>query len=130
VEPVRPDTRRRNPQEAYRANAPLSAVAWHLDEVFVEVNGMLCYLWRAVDPEGEVLEVVVTARRDKAAALKLLKRIMRSMASHALSSLTGFALTCSPHTLLRLGSGSCRSLILGQGRDWWNPLRSRGLAGR
>src|SRR5271155_3955537 len=50
---------------------------WHLDEVFVKVNGRLCYLWRAVDHEGEVLEAVVTARRDKAAALKLLKRIMK-----------------------------------------------------
>ena len=50
---------------------------WHLDEVFVKVNGKLHYLWRAVDHEGEVLEAVVTARRDKAAALKLLKRIMK-----------------------------------------------------
>ena len=49
---------------------------WHLDEVFVKV-GRLCYLWRAVDHEGEVLEAVVTAKRDKAAALKLLKRIMK-----------------------------------------------------
>ena len=48
---------------------------WHLDEAFVRVNGKLCYLWRA--DEGEVLEAVVTARRDKAAALKLLKRIMK-----------------------------------------------------
>jgi putative transposase len=47
-----------------------------LDEVFVKVNGKLCYLWRAVDHEGEVLEAVVTAKRDKAGALKLLKRIM------------------------------------------------------
>ncbi len=50
---------------------------WHLDEVFVKVNGRLCYLWRAVDHEGEVLEAVVAAQRDKAAALKLLKRIMK-----------------------------------------------------
>ena len=49
---------------------------WHLDEVFMKVNGKLCYLWRAVDHEGEVLEAVVTAKRDKAAALKLLKRIL------------------------------------------------------
>ena len=40
---------------------------WHLDEAFVKVNGKLCYLWRAVDHEGEVLEAVVTAKRDKAA---------------------------------------------------------------
>src|SRR6202142_984037 len=50
---------------------------WHLDEVFVKINGKLCYLWRAVDHEGEVLEAVVTAKRDKDAALKLLKRIMK-----------------------------------------------------
>jgi len=45
---------------------------WRLDEAFVKVNGKLCYLWRAVDHEGEVLEAVVTASRDKAAALKFL----------------------------------------------------------
>jgi putative transposase len=50
---------------------------WHLDEVFVKINGKLCYLWRAVDHEGEVLETVVTARRDKAAALRFLKRTMK-----------------------------------------------------
>ena len=50
---------------------------WHLDEAFVKINGKLCYLWRAVDHEGEVLEAVVTARRGKAAAIKLLKRIMK-----------------------------------------------------
>jgi putative transposase len=50
---------------------------WHLDEVFVKVNGKLCYLWRAIDHEGEVLEAVVTSKRNKAAALKLLKRIMK-----------------------------------------------------
>ena len=50
---------------------------WHLDEVFVNINGKLCYLWRAVDHEGEVLEAVATTKRDKAAALKLLKRIMK-----------------------------------------------------
>ena len=49
----------------------------HLDEVFVKVNGKLRYLWRAVDHEGEVLEAVVTSKRNKAAALKLLKRIMK-----------------------------------------------------
>ena len=50
---------------------------WHLDEVFVKINGKLCYLWHAVDREGDVLEAVVTAKRTKAVALKLLKRIMK-----------------------------------------------------
>ncbi len=49
---------------------------WHLDEVFVKINGKLRYFWRAVDHEGKVLETVVTAKRDIAAALKFLKRIM------------------------------------------------------
>ena len=50
---------------------------WHLDEVFVKINGKTHYLWRAVDHEGEVLEVFVTKRRDRSAALKFLKRAMK-----------------------------------------------------
>ena len=50
---------------------------WHLDEVFVKVNGERRYLWRAVDHEGEVLDVVVTKRRNKKAALKFLRKLMR-----------------------------------------------------
>ena len=42
---------------------------WHLDEVFVKINGVKHYLWRAVDHEGEVLESFVTKRRDKKSAL-------------------------------------------------------------
>ena len=56
------------------------------------INGKLCYLWRAVDHEGEVLETVVTAKRDKAAALKFLKRIMKNTAGRGTSSLAGFPL--------------------------------------
>ena len=50
---------------------------WHLDEVFVRVNGATHYLWRAVDHDGEVLEVFATKRRDRKAALKFLKRAMK-----------------------------------------------------
>ncbi len=50
---------------------------WHLDEVFVKINGETHYLWRAVDHEGEVLEVFATKRRDRRAALKFLKRTMK-----------------------------------------------------
>ena len=50
---------------------------WHLDEVFVRINGETHYLWRAVDHEGEVLEVFVTKRRDRRAALNFLKRAMK-----------------------------------------------------
>ena len=50
---------------------------WHLDEVFVKINGEQHYLWRAVDHEGEVLESFVTKKRDKAAALVFLKKAMK-----------------------------------------------------
>jgi putative transposase len=50
---------------------------WHLDEVFVKINGEMHYLWRAVDHEGEVLESFATKRRDRKAALKLLRKIMK-----------------------------------------------------
>ena len=50
---------------------------WHVDEMFVKINGEQHYLWRAVDHEGEVLEAVVTKRRDRKAALKFLRKLMR-----------------------------------------------------
>ena len=54
---------------------------WHLDEVFVKINGEKHYLWRAVDHEGEVLESYVTKKRDKKAALKFMKKAMRRYGS-------------------------------------------------
>lgn len=50
---------------------------WHLDEVFVQINGETYYLWRAVDHEGEVLESFVTKKRDRKAALRFLKKTMK-----------------------------------------------------
>lgn len=50
---------------------------WHLDEMYVKINGETHYLWRAVDHEGEVLESFVTKTRDRRAASKLLKKAMR-----------------------------------------------------
>ncbi|MBD3677305.1 MAG: IS6 family transposase [Rhodobacteraceae bacterium] len=50
---------------------------WHLDEIFVKINGERHYLWRAVDHEGEVLESFVTKTRDKKFALKFLRKAMR-----------------------------------------------------
>jgi putative transposase len=50
---------------------------WHLDEVFVKIDGEPHYLWRAVDHEGEVLESFVTKRRDRKAALKFPKKSMK-----------------------------------------------------
>jgi transposase-like protein len=50
---------------------------WHLDEVFVKINGEQHYLWRAVDHEGEVLESFVTKRQDRKAALKFFKKTIK-----------------------------------------------------
>jgi putative transposase len=54
---------------------------WHLDEVYVRINGEMHYLWRAVDQEGEVLESYVTKTRDKAAALSFIKKALKRHAS-------------------------------------------------
>jgi putative transposase len=50
---------------------------WHVDEVFVKINGETHYLWRAVDHEGEVLESYVTKKRDKSAALRFFKKTLK-----------------------------------------------------
>ena len=50
---------------------------WHLDEVFVKINGETHYLWRAVDHEGEVLEALATKHRDRRSALKFLRKLMK-----------------------------------------------------
>ena len=50
---------------------------WHLDEMYVKLNGEMVYLWRAVDQEGEILESFVTRTRDKAAALTFMKKALK-----------------------------------------------------
>jgi transposase-like protein len=52
-------------------------VRWHLDEVFVSINGRQLYIWRAVDSEGEILDILVQPRRDRQAALKLLRKLLK-----------------------------------------------------
>ena len=54
---------------------------WHIDEVFVKINGKQHYLWRAIDHEGTVLESVVTKRRDRRAALKTLRKLLSKYGS-------------------------------------------------
>ena len=60
-----------------RAFRPRPSGQWHLDEVFVSINGKRSYLWRAVDSEGEVLEILVQSRRNKRAALKLMRKLLK-----------------------------------------------------
>ena len=50
---------------------------WHLDEIYVKLNGEMVYLWRAVDHEGEILESYITKTRDKDAALRFMKKTLK-----------------------------------------------------
>jgi putative transposase len=50
---------------------------WHLDEVFASNNGKRMYLWQAVDSEGEVLDILVQSRRNKKAALKMMRKLLK-----------------------------------------------------
>ena len=54
---------------------------WHLDERAVLIGGKRFWLWRAVDDEGEVLDLLVQRRRDKTAAVKLMRKLLKSTAS-------------------------------------------------
>ena len=60
-----------------RQRRPRPGDRWHLDEVVVLIAGKRMYLWRAVDHEGEILDVLVQPRRDKRAAVKLMRKLLR-----------------------------------------------------
>jgi DDE domain len=59
------------------ARTPAANIAWHLDEMAVTIAGRQFWLWRAVDDEGEVLDLLVQRRRDKAAAVKLMRKLLK-----------------------------------------------------
>src|ERR1017187_6366451 len=56
---------------------PMPHSIWHLDEVYLKIDGRMVYLWRAVDAEGEVLDVLVQSERNKHAALKLMRKLLK-----------------------------------------------------
>ena len=56
---------------------PRPTSRWHLDEMAVTIAGRQFWLWRAVDDEGEVLDLLVQRRRDKAAAVKLMRKLLK-----------------------------------------------------
>ena len=63
-----------------RKRRPKPHSIWHLDEVYLKIDGRMVYLWRAVDAEGEVLDVLVQSKRNKHAALKLIRKLLRKYA--------------------------------------------------
>jgi transposase-like protein len=60
-----------------RKRRPKPYATWHLDEVYLKISGRMVYLWRAVDAEGEVLDVLVQSKRNKHAALKLMRKLLK-----------------------------------------------------
>ena len=89
---------------------------WHMDEVFVSIGGKQMYLWRAVDGEGEVLDVLVQKRRNKRAALKLMRKLLRSQGVRPLKIVTD---------KLKSYGAAFRDLRLGHLHDTGHRLNNR-----
>ena len=62
-----------------RRRRPQPGDKWHLDEVFIRIQGELHYLWRAVDQDGVVLDILVQSRRDAGAAKRFFKRLLKGL---------------------------------------------------
>ena len=60
-----------------RKRRPKPHTSWHLDEVYLKIDGRMAYLWRAVDAEGEILDVLLQGKRDKHAAAKLMRNLLK-----------------------------------------------------
>src|SRR5436190_984399 len=65
-------------EELKRRNRQKLGSKWHLDEVFVKMNGVQHYLWRAVDQNGAVIDIVVQPKRDRLAAERFFRDLLRS----------------------------------------------------
>ncbi len=78
-ETIRRWVKRFGPQIArrLRSGRPRAHPHWHLDEMYVSIGGRWMYLWRAIDQDGEVLDYLVSAKRDKKAALKLMRKLLK-----------------------------------------------------
>lgn len=64
---------------ALRRRRPRPGDKWHLDEVFLKINGETHYLWRAVDQEGNVLDILVQSRRNAAAAKEFFRKLLKGL---------------------------------------------------
>ena len=71
------DNMRHDAAANLRERRPNPHMTWHLDEVYLKIDGRLVHLWRAVDAEGEVLDVLVQTRRNWRAALKLMRKLLK-----------------------------------------------------
>ncbi|MDP9373433.1 MAG: IS6 family transposase [Chloroflexota bacterium] len=64
---------------ALRCRGPQPGDKWHVDEVFLKINGQTCYLWRAVDQHGQVLDILVQSRRNKRAAWRFFRKLLKGL---------------------------------------------------
>jgi len=99
---------------------------WHLDEMYVRVNGEMVYLWRAVDHEGELLESYVTKTRDKAAALRFMRKALKRHGSPA--TITTDGLRSYGAAMTELGNAEKREIgryINNRAENSHLPLRRR-----
>jgi putative transposase len=62
-----------------RRRRPRPGDKWHLDEVFIKINGVQRYLWRAVDQDGNVLDILVTSQRDAKAATRFFRKLLKGL---------------------------------------------------
>jgi hypothetical protein len=83
-----------------RKRRPKPHATWYLDEVYLKIDGRMAYLWRAIDAEGEVLDVLVQSKRNKHAALKLMRKLLKKSMP---SSPNGWSRTTCDHMARRPG---------------------------
>ena len=96
--------------------AELAAALWHLDEMVVSIGSMRQWLWPAVDSEGEVLDLLVQSRRDKKAALRLMRKLLKKQ---------GFAPTVWVTDKLRSYGAAKRDLALSARHEYGRRQNNR-----
>src|SRR5271167_4295899 len=95
-----------------RKRRPKPHSIWHLDEVYLKIDGRMVYLWRAVDAEGEVLDVLIQSKRNKHAALKLMRKLLRKYAFAPERLITDDLRSYTPRLAIS-ASNTCMSAVGG-----------------
>ena len=80
---------------------------WHLDEVFCKINGHLVYLWRAVDQEGEVLDILVQSRRNGNAAKRFFRKLLKGLQCSPIAMVTDKLSSYTTACPWRIGKLGC-----------------------
>ena len=143
-EAIRGWTRRFGPAFAYklRAARPKPSCRWHLDEMVVKIAGKRMWLWRAVDNEGEVLDMLVQKRRNTVAALRLMRKLLKhhgyaeTIVTDRLSSYRaavrrlGFSQRHRPGPMLRNNRAENSHLVIRRRERKQQRFKSQGSAQR